>query len=453
MGRNKYKLVFPLKIINVFLNQFYYLETNMIYKKPNSKYWYTKFEMEYQGLKKRVHKSTRHTSKAKAASFEAQLKQDFWLSMTTRQIEQHSLKEAIELHLLSRQVNRSLLDKKRKLLWWCKQLKNPALSELSTPLILSEISKKVDISIATRNRYLAELKSLLNFCHKELGWIDKVPVLNIIKEPKRAFFKLSPLDVKNLLKASPDYLQPIIAFALLTGLRRGNILNLRWAQVDFERGCLFIEANEHKSKDHVTTPLCLQAIDVLVHLKSKSTSSYVFTTCTNIPLNEIQHRVWSQATIEANVEGLRFHDLRHNWATKHIEAGTDLLALKELGGWKTLEMVQRYAHPSNGYLSQQAKNIDSRTHFPSISSLKSDVTSNLDKLIHDEKSSHFDIIERKNENLKIVGERYMLENLMIFKRLLTKEGAQLKDKYNNEQRILNPSCIPISPHRQSFNTT
>jgi integrase len=422
----------------------------MIYKKNNSKYWYTKFEMEYQGIKKRVHKSTRHTSKAKAESFEVQLKQDFWLSMTTNQIKQYSLKEAIELHLLSRQVNRSFEDKERKLKWWCKKLKNPTLSELSTPLILSEISKKNDISLATRNRYLAELKSLLNFCHKELGWIDKVPVLKILKEPKRAFFKLSPFDVQNLLKASPGYLQAIIAFALLTGLRRGNILSLRWSQIDFERGCLFIAANEHKSKDHVTTPLCRQAMELLLHLKSKSTSPFVFTTPMNIPLNEVQHRLWSKVIKKANVEGLRFHDLRHNWATKHIEAGTDLLALKELGGWKTLEMVQRYAHPSNDYLAQQAKNIDSRTHFPSISSLENDVTNNCDKLIYDEESSQLDIIEKKIGNLTIISERKKLENLMIFSRLEINENSYVRKSEENEQRILNPACLPIPPLRHKL---
>jgi integrase len=423
---------------------FNYLEAKMIYKKNNSKYWYTKFEMEYQGIKKRIHKSTRHTSKAKAESYEVKLKQDLWLSMTTTQIKQYYLKEAIELHLLSRQVNRSFEDKERKLNWWCKKLKNPVLSELSTHLILSEISKKHDISLATRNRYLAELKSLLNFCHKELGWIDKVPVLKILKEPKRSFFKLSSFDVKNLLKASPDYLRPIIAFALLTGLRRGNILSLRWSQIDFDRGCLFIAANEHKSKDHVTTPLCRQAMELLLHLKSKSTSSFVFTTPMNIPLNEVQHTLWSKVIKKANVEGLRFHDLRHNWATKHIEAGTDLLALKELGGWKTLEMVQRYAHPSDDYLSQQAKNIDSRTHFPSFSSFKNDVTSNCDKLIRDEESSHLDIIERKFENLTVIGEKTKIKNLMIFSRLFDDVSCDNEKLENKGNRILNPPCIPIS---------
>ena len=424
----------------------------MIYKKENSKYWYTKFELEYQGIKKRIHKSTRHTSKAKALSFETQLKQDLWLSMTTPQIERHTFSDAIELYLQSRQTNRTIRAKKVKLIWWCNKLKNPILSDLTTSIILNEISKKKDIAVATRNRYLAELKAFLNFCHQELGWIEKVPVLKIFKEPRRTFFKLAPFDIKNLLNAAPSYLQPIIAFALLTGFRSSNILNLRWSQIDFERGCVFIAANEHKSKDHVTTPLSNQAMELLVHLQSTSSSSFVFTNNMNKPLKEIQHRTWQAIIKKSDLEGLRFHDLRHNWATKHAEAGTDLLALKELGGWKTLEMVQRYAHPSNDYLTLQAKNIDSRTHLPSKNTVKNDVTKHDAKLICSEESSHLDIIERKTENLTIICERFKLGNLMIFSKLKEKTEDSIESSGEKSQRILNPSCIPISPHRQRLSS-
>lgn len=417
----------------------------MLYKKTNSKYWYTKFEMEYQGIKKRVNKSTRHTSNAKALSFETQLKQDLWLSMTTPQIKRYAFNDAIHLYLQSRQTNRTINEKKIKLKWWCDKLKNPILSDLTTAIILNEISKKTEIAIATRNRYLSELKAFLNFCHQELGWIEKVPVLKILKESRRTFFKLGPIDIKSLLDAAPSYIQPIIAFALLTGFRSSNILNLRWSQIDFERGCVFIAADQHKSKDHVTTPLCNQAIELLIHLQSKSTSSFVFTNHINNPLKEIQHRTWQGTIKKANLEGLRFHDLRHNWATKHAEAGTDLLALKELGGWKTLEMVQRYAHPSNDYLAVQARNIDARTHLPSLNSVKKSVTISGDKLILNEESSHLDIIERKVGNLTIINERGKLQNMMIFNRLTETKGGNKDDLAEKGQRILNSKSLRRKP--------
>ena len=65
-----------------------------------------------------------------------------------------------------------------------------------------------------------------------------------------------------------------------------------------------------------------------------------------------------------NLHGLRdfrWHDLRHTWASWHVQAGTPLLVLKELGGWASLDMVLRYAHLSADHLAEHAERI-SRPH-------------------------------------------------------------------------------------------
>ncbi|TMP46853.1 MULTISPECIES: site-specific integrase [unclassified Pseudoalteromonas] len=330
----------------------------MIYKKKESKYWYTKFELSYGDKRKRINKSTRQTSKAKAEAFEACLKQELWRQITDPTPEAHCFSEAVEIYLESRQSNRTVKEKASKLEWWKVKLADPNVQKIDTHLVLSTIAKKQEISIATRNRYLAELKAFLNFCHQELGWIDRVPVIKIQKEPRRAFFKLDNADVIKLLECAPYYLRSVLIFALLTGMRRSNIFSLRWSQIDFCKQCIYIDAKDHKSKDHVIVPLSHKAITMLSQLKEQRSSTYVFVNNNNNPVKDIKDAMWKRITKQAQLDGLRFHDLRHNWATRHIEAGTDLLALKELGGWKTLEMVQRYAHPSQEYLAEQAKNID-----------------------------------------------------------------------------------------------
>ncbi len=420
----------------------------MIYKKKNSKFWYTQFELTYQDTRKRINKSTRQTSKAKAEAFETQLRAELWQRLTSPLPEDHHFNEALELYITSRQQNRTINEKKNKLSWWNKQLVNPILRDLSTQQILSHIAKKENISIATRNRYLAELKAFLNFCHQELGWLEKVPVLKISKEPKRAFFKLSNKDIKSLLKASPDYLQPVLIFALFTGLRRSNILNLRWAEIDFERGCVFIAGENHKSKDHVTTPLSERALNLLLHLKTQSTSTYVFVNSRGRPIKDIKDKKWKEITKSADLIGLRFHDLRHNWATKHIEAGTDLLALKELGGWKTLEMVQRYAHPSDDYLSIQAKNIDNQSSVGKINELQIQGKNNCHIEDCGKKLTHTNVTEVETRDFLIVGEPQKLKNLLKISRLIMVPEAGLEPARPQRQRILNPSCLPIPPLRQ-----
>ena len=80
------------------------------------------------------------------------------------------------------------------------------------------------------------------------------------------------------------------------------------------------------------------------------------------------NKAWKGALKRAGISNFRFHDLRHTWASWLVQSGVSLLALKEMGGWETLEMVQRYAHLSAGHLTEHASKIDAiRVEFYSCS--------------------------------------------------------------------------------------
>ncbi len=70
------------------------------------------------------------------------------------------------------------------------------------------------------------------------------------------------------------------------------------------------------------------------------------------------NKAWKGALKRAGISNFRFHDLRHTRASWLVQSGVSLLALKEMGGWETLEMVQRYAHLSAGHLTEHASKID-----------------------------------------------------------------------------------------------
>lgn len=110
------------------------------------------------------------------------------------------------------------------------------------------------------------------------------------------------------------------------------------------------------SSPTVIVPIDNVISNLLSSFHSKRRINFVFPNADNSPIKDLNRRLWKRITISSGLYGLRFHDLRHNWASRHAESGTDLLAIKELGGWKTLEMVPRYTHPSLGYLSKQANN-------------------------------------------------------------------------------------------------
>lgn len=77
-----------------------------------------------------------------------------------------------------------------------------------------------------------------------------------------------------------------------------------------------------------------------------------------VPMRVDANKAFKSAMRNAGIEGFRFHDLRHTWASWLIQAGVPLSALQEMGGWESIEMVKRYAHLSPIHLQEHAKNID-----------------------------------------------------------------------------------------------
>ncbi len=403
----------------------------MLYKKDNSKYWYTKFELSFGGKLNKVNRSTRETSKIKALAFEQNLRIEIWDKLTLEEKNIGSWKEAAFLYLDSRQSNKTIASKQNKLDWWEKCLPSIILSSIDAQSIMLTIAKRTDIGLATKNRYLAEIKSFLSFVHKELGWIEKTPHIKIYKEYERSFYKLSDNDVDSLIKHSPLFLKPIIIFALNTGLRASNITQLRWDMVDLSTRTLSIHGTQHKSGASIRQPFNRVVELLLLKLHESKSNQYVFLNANQSPIKDLNRRLWGKVCDKSGLKGLRFHDLRHNWASRHAESGTDVLAIKELGGWKTLEMVQRYTHPSMEYLSVQSNNI-----------IKQDAVPNDEEItVCDEKSSHLVVLDK----ISIVKDKAQKwKNLISFNNLSgLKCGAQTRDR-TKDTRIFNPLLYQLS---------
>jgi integrase len=79
------------------------------------------------------------------------------------------------------------------------------------------------------------------------------------------------------------------------------------------------------------------------------------------PVKQVSTRAWYKALKRAGIEAFRFHDQRHTWAWWHVQNGTPLHALQELGGWETPSMVRRYAHLASDHLASYAGKVELRT--------------------------------------------------------------------------------------------
>jgi integrase len=203
-------------------------------------------------------------------------------------------------------------------------------------------AKARESSRATANRYLALVRALLRRAAGPWQWIEKAPPVSLYPEVKRRVRWLSKEEAVRLLQALPPHQRQPVRFALATGLRQANVLGMRWADVDLDRRTAWVHADEAKGGTAIGVPLNDEALAVLREEHGKH-RDYVFT-FRGRPLRHANTKAWKNALRRAGIGRLRWHDLRHVWATWHIMAGTSLGELQELGAWKTEAMVKRYAH-------------------------------------------------------------------------------------------------------------
>ncbi len=145
----------------------------------------------------------------------------------------------------------------------------------------------------------------------------------------------------------------VIKFALYSGKRRGEILKLRWKDIDFETHYINFVATNTKSKTLQTLPLNQKCLDILRRCDQLMISDYVFPCSTGKYYSGFD-KVWRHIRKKAGIT-IRFHDLRHTYASYLASSGkVDIYTLKELLGHSTIEMTQRYAHLINGALRKAA---------------------------------------------------------------------------------------------------
>jgi len=308
----------------------------------------------------RVRRSTKTREKKAAQEYHDRLKADLWRASQLGETPQYTFEQAAVRFLRQYQGHKDYDTKLRHIAYWRTRLARRVISSITGNQIkdalpthlMREGQEHHKASAATRNRYLATIRRMLNLC-REWGWISSVPVLRAEKEPTVRIRWITQEEATRLLAAvSQDWLRDIVAMALATGMRAGEILNLQWENVDLARGMAWVTADKSKSGKARAVPLNPDAVQT-IQRRIGTHVQYVFTR-NGAPQKQIDNPMFRRACARAGIENFRFHDLRHTWASWHVQAGTPLFALKELGGWETLEMVKKYAHMDSGTLKKYA---------------------------------------------------------------------------------------------------
>jgi len=246
-------------------------------------------------------------------------------------------------------------DHLKKLDPYLRSLKLEAIDMTVLQPFIRDRKVKDGVSNATINRALEVVRRILNVAHQDWRWLKGVPKIRMLKEPRRRVRFLRREEADRLIEALPEHMKPIVEFALATGCRAGEILGLEWSRVDLSRKVAWLDHGTTKSGDGRGIPLNADAVAAL-----EATRGQHPRWCFTFGGKRIQQSstAWDKAKQRAGIEDFRFHDLRHTWASWHVQSGTSLAELMELGGWKSYEMVLRYAHLAPEKLSFVAGRIE-----------------------------------------------------------------------------------------------
>lgn len=226
-----------------------------------------------------------------------------------------------------------------------------SLLPLSAESVIAALS---DLSPGSWNRSV----SIINAIHRLSGVEPPKVAKKPTPEGRVRFLTAAEWErlQKHLGELSPLLLDAA-RFAIATGLRENNVLNLEWKQVDLKRRTAFLWADQVKNRANLGVRLNEDAMAVLLS-RSGIHRRFVFPNPeTGLPLYKASNKSWYAAVKKAKLKGLRWHDLRHTWASWHVQNGTRIERLKELGGWKSLTMVLRYAHLSTDHLAEDAERV------------------------------------------------------------------------------------------------
>jgi len=262
----------------------------------------------------------------------------------------------LDEHLPTKRKNRDERNVRRELAWWKKQIGGKQLVRCDRDLVvrqrtalqLEELKGGGRRTPATVNRYLAALSHVFSVARDEWGWVKVNPVRRVkLPEPGGRVRVLSDAERKRLLAACKKhknaYVELVVVLALSTAARRGELLSLRWSDVDLARGVLVLR--DTKNRDTRTVALRGRALELMkAHAKVRRIESDLVFPGRRPTQPTTLHTPWREVVATAEIEDFRFHDLRHTAASHLAMSGATLAELAEILGHRTLQMVKRYSH-------------------------------------------------------------------------------------------------------------
>ena len=220
--------------------------------------------------------------------------------------------------------------------------------------------RSAGLAASTVNGHLAVLSALLR-CAVEWGLLMAAPKVTALKVAPTAFDWLRPDEADALLAVTqaPKW-SAMFTLALRAGLRRGEIFALQWTDIDFERRAVDVRHSVYrgrlgptKTNRSRTVPLTADAITSLEHWRPESSGPWLFPAASGeLEINPgCANTALSRALAAAGLRHMRFHDLRHSFASHLVLRGVALRVIQRLLGHRSIVMTERYAHVADESLA------------------------------------------------------------------------------------------------------
>lgn len=161
---------------------------------------------------------------------------------------------------------------------------------------------------------LGVIRAILRKAEREWEWIERAPIIRMLKEDTKRIKRLTHEEAARLINELPSHIADMA---------------------------------QAKTKKAIPVPLNETAIEIIRKQIGKNFRKVL----------QCNTKAWKKTLKRAGIKDFRWHDLRHTWASWHVQSGTSLRELQQLGGWTSFEMVLRYAHLSSDHLRSAAERV------------------------------------------------------------------------------------------------
>jgi integrase len=286
----------------------------------------------------------------------------------TAEAKKHSFNDLVNRYyseVLPSYNDKEQKERKSKLDWWAKNIGHCLLADITSAAI-SEHKSKMTQSAATVDKYIKNLSHAFSVAVNDWGWLEDNPVKKV-KSPKLPRGRVRFLDdgeraklLNTCQQSSNKQLYMCMILALSTGMRQGELMGLKWQDVNLKDGVIIL--HETKNGERRRVPLAGHGLELLrEHAKVRRIDTPLLFPGNIHKDKPIDLRKPFETALKAaEITDFHWHDLRHCTASYLAMNGASLAEIAEVLGHKTLQMVKRYAHLSDGHVSNVVASMNNK---------------------------------------------------------------------------------------------